>query len=313
MRKKQLLLFLFSLFFPILYHTNAYGKMLDKKLVSSDMHCYINGMPIHCYETNDADGEKYIIAEDLAKYGFGVYFSYENTGSLQISYHSFEKAYITTELEDRGKQCFDIYETDIITTIGGTEEREVKSYNIGGQTAIPICALDYYGNIIYSNDGNTIYFECTPTWNIILPDDHKGDTSKELSHFKIEMTRDEKGEWNIKGENRQYLSSVVVYWEKPTKTYIQVCIPKTFSEQSKKILKLFENNPDLNSKQKSTQQDIDIANEHTEIYINGEKANITQVKYEGWGSPFYDFYFYLDKDVFSPNNLQSMTIECNLL
>lgn len=305
MKKRGFLfLFLFCMVLPMLHSTACYAGILESKMVSSDKQAYINGMPIHCYEFN---GEAYIIAEDLAKYGFGLHFSYGSM-ELSISHDSYVKVYVTTELEDRGQQCFDLYETNVVAKM---HEEIVPSYNIDGQTAIPIKSLEYYGNVIFSEDGSKIFFEATPAWDIIFPEDHTEDTSKAFSHFKLEMTKNDKNEWIETGENKQYLYAIVAYWEKPTKMYVQIMIPKTLSEQSEKIRKLFENNPDLNSKEKSTQEAIALANQHTAVYINGEKANITGIKYEQVDAPNYGIWLYLDKDLVSPNDLQTLVVECD--
>lgn len=130
------------------------GDVIGKTL-TTDIVAQINGYDIPSYNYN---GYTYIVAEDLANYGFSV--SYNNaTRTLGI-----KRNYAVTQLNttykkpavsaaDVGKVAFNILYTDITTYI---EDTYVNSYNINGQTIIAFDSLASFGACAWDNNTRKI-------------------------------------------------------------------------------------------------------------------------------------------------------------
>ena len=129
------------------------GSKINSYL-NTDIVARIDGKPIRSY---NIDGYTVIIAEDLKNYGFNVNFDNEK----RILYVDDVKGEITSTYTDSafrgrvGDVAGDVLYTDIDTYINGLP---VKSYNIGGYTAIYISDLECFGAVVWNETERTISF-----------------------------------------------------------------------------------------------------------------------------------------------------------
>lgn len=130
------------------------GDVIGTSL-TTDIVAQINGYDIASY---NYQGYTYVIAEDLANYGFTVsYDNYSRTLSLTRNYgvsqiySTYKKPAVSSK--DVGKKAFNLLYTDIKTYIDG---KYVNSYNINGQTIIAFDDLAGYGSYIWDNNTRKI-------------------------------------------------------------------------------------------------------------------------------------------------------------
>lgn len=130
------------------------GDVIGASLVT-DIVAQINGYDIASY---NCQGFTYVIAEDLANYGFGVnYNNYTRTLSITRNYgvsqiySNYKKPAV--DLNDVGKTAYNLLYTDIVTYLDG---RYINSYNINGQTIIAFDDLASYGYYVYDNNTRRI-------------------------------------------------------------------------------------------------------------------------------------------------------------
>lgn len=127
------------------------GSKINSYL-NTDIVARIDGTPIRSY---NIDGYTVIIAEDLKNYGFNVNFDNEK----RILYVDDVKGEITSTYTDSafsgkvGDVAGDVLYTDIDTYVNGLP---VKSYNIGGLTAIYISDLQCFGSVVWNENERTI-------------------------------------------------------------------------------------------------------------------------------------------------------------
>ena len=150
--KKVLMLFL-TLMLLFMFSTVAFayriGDVIGASLIT-DIVAKINGYDIASY---NYQGYTYVVAEDLANYGFSV--SYDNNSrSLSITrnygvtniYSTYKKEAVAAK--DVGKKAYNILYTDIKTYLDGNY---VPSYNINGKTIINFESLKNYGTYVWDN------------------------------------------------------------------------------------------------------------------------------------------------------------------
>lgn len=213
------------------------------KAVNTDIVAYINGFPIKSYNINGYTG---IIAEDLKKYGFDVWYS-EDDRILRIEYNATNPKEVTTDYIPKkntkaiGSFAANILETDITTRLIYETNRDEKSYdvgnqvvldvisqtrfdsidinsyNIGGQTIILMDNLEYYGNVTWYPEERKICFDrvvLSPDISYKLKVKHNDDSdvSENISDFFVEFKKNENGEFDINKKNIQYLTDFNVEW-----------------------------------------------------------------------------------------------------
>jgi len=143
--KKLIKVFFIAIFLIICCNNNilAYEDSLQNQpnageiigyIYETDIVADIDGMKIPSYNIG---GETVIIAEDLKDYGFDVSWDEQNR---TIKIYIKENLYITPAFNQQkwkaiGKIAGNVYYTDIKVLVNGFY---IKSYNIGGQTALSI-------------------------------------------------------------------------------------------------------------------------------------------------------------------------------
>lgn len=130
----------------------------------TDIIATINGAQIPSY---NVDGYTYIIAEDLADYGFNVVWKPDEKlievnrdYSDRSIYSNYKKPKIS---DDKiGEKAFDILETNINAALSGyhlysfRNGELVKAYNIDGRTVIPFDMMDIFGRVEWDGDAREI-------------------------------------------------------------------------------------------------------------------------------------------------------------
>lgn len=120
----------------------------------TDIVAKVDGASLRSY---NIDGNTAIIAEDLAKYGFSVFWNAndrtlligEGNGRVTGNYSS------SSSSGKVGTVAGDVYATDIVTFING---QAALSYNIGGMTAILIDDLSTFGSVKWNPSARVISF-----------------------------------------------------------------------------------------------------------------------------------------------------------
>lgn len=147
--KRFFVLFIFLV--SILNTSPIYGRIIGNVL-STDIVVFIDSQPIHSY---NIDNQTYVIAEDLAGYGFDVQWDKENrTISITLNDGDYERTFLSADEINQlkndieiGKILYSVYATDIKTFI---EQKAVNAYNIDGKTLIPVSELSVYGDIVWN-------------------------------------------------------------------------------------------------------------------------------------------------------------------
>lgn len=312
MKKINMFMFILSFSF-ILSHFTTYGaENIIGKVLSTDIVAYIDGLPIESY---NIDGNTGIVAEDLLKYGYGVYYNWD-LRCLEIensnSYYDNIKVDYVPEKNTKpiGSFVSNVYSSDIKTFLYGLEEdKEIPSYNIGGKTIILIDSLEQYGDVIWYPDERKICFDFVEGWAVDFEDDYKKDTSSYISNFTIELTKNELGEFDITGENKQYLPYIKFGWGKINGFWLRFLIYPT--EQTEELRNNILNNMLGEDEQRRyINKSCDFANEHIKAYINDEKVDIVAVKGYPKDPNAGGYYLYFDKEIRSIEDIETIKVEC---
>ncbi len=158
MKKTALLLIVTLLFSLVSLGASANVGSVIGQACHTDITARINGYDIASYNVN---GNTYIIAEDLADYGFAVVWNsqkrtilIDRDKSVFKIYPTYTKPSVAPYLV--GKSAHKILSTDIRAyTVG----QSVESYNINGATIIPFDCLAIFGEVIW--DANARKIELT--------------------------------------------------------------------------------------------------------------------------------------------------------
>ncbi|NCB52770.1 MAG: hypothetical protein EOM54_12985, partial [Clostridia bacterium] len=157
MKKVIIPILLVCLLVALPLHVNA---QTAGQVLYTDIGVRIDEQPIEAYNIG---GHTYIIAEDLRGYGFDVVWdaavrtlSVTRDSATDRSFLSKDKINVKKSDIPVGRRAFDVYATDIKTTVGG---REVNAYNISGRTLIRITELADYGYLSYDNASRMVTLE----------------------------------------------------------------------------------------------------------------------------------------------------------
>jgi hypothetical protein len=130
-------------------HGDVIGQVL-----STDIQAYINEHPV---PSLNVDGYTAVVAEDLREYGFDVAWIPQEK-RVVIRYREGKPIRPLTILQTEqvvGSKLADVLHTDIKTYYGDTS---IRSYNIGGKTAILLNDLDHFGRVEWSEEERSIAF-----------------------------------------------------------------------------------------------------------------------------------------------------------
>lgn len=133
----------------------------------TDIVAYINGVPVRSYNVS---GTTVIVAEDLAYHGFDVVYN-NDTRTLfvnAIDSVQHERVYalsfdptllpkVEKVMPMGAAEGGRIYETDIKVYVGN-DKNCVTSYNIGGETVIPVDALSMFGTVEWFSEQRVIAY-----------------------------------------------------------------------------------------------------------------------------------------------------------
>ncbi len=310
MKKRQLFfLLVFCISAMAAFMTNCYAAKLDKKATLSNIQGYIDGLPIPCYKI---DNDYYIIAEDLAQYGFDVRFygaKEKQKPMLKIDYFFNDEHNTCTEeeLTPHTEASFDLYESDIVTTINNNE---VDSYNIGGMTMIRMLSLDFCGITSYRIEEKKISFRPKKSWSFDLDTGEAGNDLKSISSFDITMSKNEMEELEMTGENKQYLRSCALRYEQ-NKLYFGFSFNLRTIPPADALIDVLDS---ILTRERAGDlpeqlQSADMANKRIQVYLNGEKINITDI-IRGRGNGHIDYDIYFDTDIQNFHKIQSLRIVC---
>ncbi len=304
MKKRSIILVLlcFCFLFPNL---TAYAATITGKAVHTDIVAYINGLPIPSY---NIDGKTAIVAEDLEKYGFWIYY-FNDERHLDIDYIDYNPQKITADYTPQkntkpiGSFAANVYATDIVTTIGG---EKVPSYNIGGRTLIFMDDLKIYGDVIWYPKERKICFTYVPNWQLSIPTDDKSNISAPIADFTIEIKKNAAGTFDFTGKNKQYLSSVSLSsGRKPLRFEFALYDLDEGIDKLYDFLKQMLNF----DRDEFIKDDVTFSNQHLKVYVNGEPVAITYVTGSG-GNGHSDFIFDFNKTIRNLDDIQSVQIVC---
>lgn len=325
MKKMICILILFCCF--LLGEGIVCAAPIMEKAIYSDITAYINDIPIPSY---NVDNRTMIIAEDLVNYGFDVKYV-EKERCLYIDYNE-NKEVTANDIQEQkkniGDTAFDVYPTDIFIKVNGitTGYQYGASYNIGGKMLASIEELDRFKNsyIIWNEEQRKIYFYTVPHWRIVadIDYDYKKEKTENISDFKLQLTRNEQGKFDVTGENEQYLIHFKMDWFGNTKVRdfekswfenakvtFDFCIDECDMTKTEKLTQLLNNILTINSEGNEVKQNIAAANEHIKVFINGEKITVSAVELE----PDFErtiYHFELDEVIKNVEEIQTVTIEC---
>lgn len=294
--------------------SNAYE--ITGEAVNTDIRAYINSIPIKSY---NIDGWTGVIAEDLRDYGFSVEWNGEKR-ELNV-YTESELNEVTANYsfpENKkpiGSHAENIYKTDIKTFVNS---KEVKSFNIGGQTIIYIDELQAFGKVIWDSNERTISYTYQKPWSIsLMPDIEKihhpygVPLTNTFKNISLEAKKQD-GVFLTDGENLGHLSWINISHNKR-----EGGLMLGFSMVAEHLLADTEFS-DLCNKMVTNrcdglppvQENANVANEHTKILINGEPITIKAVNL-GKGNNHTDYYFVLDCDI-EKDNIKTISFECGV-
>ena len=211
------------------------------------------------------------------------------------------------ELTPHTEASFDLYESDIVTTINNNE---VDSYNIGGMTMIRTLSLDFCGITSYSIEEKKISFRPKTAWTFYLDTGEAGNDLKSISSFDITMRKNEMEELEMTGENKQYLRSCALQYEQ-NKLHFSFSFNLRTIPPADALIDVLdaiftrERAGDLPEQLQS----VDMANKRIQVYLNGEKINITDI-IRGRGNGHIDYDIYFDTDIQNFHEIQSLRIVC---
>ena len=280
----------------------AQGEIVGEA-VNTDIAAYINGLPIPSYNINGYTG---IVAEDLAAYGFEVYWD-GTERTLSVAY-SPEFVPVTADYVPQantqpiGSHAADIYATDIKTFVWGDE---VPSWNIGGQTVILMDSLQSYGNVVWYPQEREIRFVYQEPWSIVFEPDYSADTSAPVSRFSGTFTRNDAGGFDVTGENLAYLSNIQLRDYRGQLQFGFSVNAQNYSAAAA-ITDLCWQMSTIRYDGERLLDSAELANRHVTISVNGQPLNITEVS-QSKGNNHEDFYFWLDAE-YAREDIQSVSI-----
>ena len=158
MKRKISFILVLTIILSILLSLSVFAYKIGDVIgtsLTTDIVAQINGYDIASY---NYQGYTYIVAEDLANYGFSVQYDnstrtlgiYRNYGVTNI-YSTYTKPAVSSK--DVGKVAYKLLYTDIATYLDGTY---VNSYNIDGKTIICFDDLAGYGTLNYDNNSRKL-------------------------------------------------------------------------------------------------------------------------------------------------------------
>ena len=141
-----------AIFFTGLFSLPVHAGIIGE-VITTDIVTYIDEQPITSYNINDYT---YVIAEELAHYGFDVYWRaeerrldiYEKGGEIPCCYPDAYRVNRRKDATVKGLHAFDVYETDIVTTLNN---EPVNAYNVDGQTLIQVDELSRFAYFSYND------------------------------------------------------------------------------------------------------------------------------------------------------------------
>lgn len=315
------------------------------KAVNTDIVTYINGLPIPSYNINGYTG---IVAEDLEKYGFRVWYS-DSERNLRIEYNPSFLNEITADYippkntKAIGSFAANIYETDIITSlISGRSSNEksydagsrvilevlsqtdeewidVNAYNIGGKSIILMDDLEYYGDVTWYPEERKICLDyvsppTSTSWNLKLKRKEDRDVSKDISDFAVEFKRTGNNKFDTTENNMQYLTDFTVTWDEERNLMFGFQLEMNVMDETEELYSMLDDMLNQDREGNKVQEGTDFVNEHIKVSVNGIAIPITFVR-GGGGNGHSDFYFYfdtssLDETVKEFDDIQTIAIEC---
>lgn len=315
------------------------------KAVNTDIVDYINGLPIPSYNINGYTG---IVAEDLEKYGFDVWYS-DSERVLRVEYDIASPNEITADYIPQkntkaiGSFATNIYETDIIARLFYGADRNEKSYdagnrvimevlsqtddesidvnvyNIGGKSIILMDDLEYYGDVTWYPKERKICLDyvlppTSTSWSLNIKDDDYRDVSKDISDFAVEFQRTGNNKFDITEKNIQYLTDFTVTWDEERNLMFGFQLQMNVMFQTEELYSMLDDMLNQDREGNKVQEGTDLANEHIKVSVNGIAIPITFVR-GGGGNGHSDFYFYfdtsnLDETVKEFDDIQTIAIEC---
>ncbi|USF31121.1 hypothetical protein [Clostridium sp. MD294] len=315
------------------------------KAVNTDIVAYINGLPIPSYNINGYTG---IVAEDLEKYGFDVWYS-DSERTLRIEYDIASPNEITADYippkntKAIGSFAANIYETDIIARLFYGADRDEKSYdagnrvilevlsqtddesidvnvyNIGGKSIILMDDLEYYGNVTWYPEKRKICFDyVSPSyykiWDLKIKRQEERDVSKDISDFAVEFKRTGNNKFDITEKNIQYLTDFTVTWDEERNLMFGFQLEMNVMDETEELHSMLNKMLNQDREGNKVQEGTDFVNEHIKVSVNGIYIPVTFVR-GGGGNGHSDFYFYfdtssLDETVKEFDDIQTIAIEC---
>lgn len=295
--------------------TVVHAATITGQAVHTDIVAYINDLPIPSYNIN---GQTAIVAEDLAQYGFSVYYD-NTTRSLSVDYFENDNP-ITANYQPEqntkpiGSFAAYVYATDIVTYLAG---QEVPSYNIDGRTLILIDELEVYGDVTWYPTERKICYTYVPNWSYGISNwdtTTPADTSKDISGFSFDLSRNQAGDLTVTGENLQYFSNISLYGgREPNLNFVvqMYYVDISYYQLSGEALtleNLFQKMLNWDIGEVLT-EDTNFANAHMKVWINGKAVPVTYVA-RSIGNGHTDYHFTFDQPVKTLEEIQSVRIEC---
>lgn len=302
----------------------------------TDIVTYLWGVPVNSINIG---GVALIDAESMCEYGFTVTW-HPDRRWLEIvddDIHETTAKALSGELLDKaggktGKVAGKYYYTDIVTTFNGTE---VQSFNIGGRTFIAVESAtstgfsrfgigDFVGKYIITWDGAARTLSIAPgtaigadMWSLTLYDTTAAPEEDDFAGFWLEWTRDwlyGKYNYGVAGYGMDLLSNLTVSKDSDGSVRIIFSLYQN--------LGLFKCNPLREQLDemvcyrygeyfRDPAEVYDALNSFTEIYINGTKVSIKELK-QGQGNGHADYTFVLDAD-FGQDYLDSIAMRCGTI
>ena len=172
--KKIICSLLIILQIAVLINVNAAVGDVIGYACHTDIIATIGGAQIPSFNVN---GDTYIIAEDLADYGFNVVWHPDDrliaitrNTDVHYIYTSYVKPYVAPS--EIGVPVYDILSTDINASLNGfylgkyINGVPLYAYNINGRTIIPFDALGIFGNVNWNPDKREISLNLLSLSNI---------------------------------------------------------------------------------------------------------------------------------------------------
>lgn len=206
----------------------------------TDIRAYINSHPIESY---NVDGYTAICAEDLAAYGFSVYWYAESRLLNVVPYLEYEYAppeYTFPEVtKPAGTYRMPYLETDIQVLADGNA---IPSWNIDGRTLIRLQDLTMFGTPVWDAETRTSSFTSLPRWTMLYciaaaPILDVDKTS--ITEFDLTFSLDQiPGQFSLSGTHASYFDPYSFQWE-------------FYANGAEVRFVFFQNQPSLNLVQKA--------------------------------------------------------------